>query len=181
RPMLLRDDARPQRDDDDLVPLDLTAGDHPIVLKLHQRDGGWRFSTRIVDAELSPPLGTYLALPGTTADDARALAARRSWVSPARALRPRGYRAKPPVRFLEGAPRGVPLRVQSKLVRTWKAGEPIFDIDAGEVPVDAAGVGELVVSLPALADKDLPKIEDDAWTFETTVAGRAVKPPVFPR
>jgi predicted esterase len=177
--VLTRDDARPQRDDDDLVALDLLAGDHPLLLKLHQRDGGWRFAARIVDAELTPPLGTYLALPGTTADDARALAAKMSWVSIDRGIDDAAYKPKLTVRFLEGAPRGVPLRVLVKLARAGR--EALFDVDAGEAPVDAAGVGDLVVSLPALGDKDLPKVEDADWTYEISVAGRVVKPLFFPR
>ena len=52
KPIFTRDESRPERDDDDLVSLDLTAGDHAIVLKLHQRDAGWALHVRLVDATL---------------------------------------------------------------------------------------------------------------------------------
>ena len=114
RVVLTRDDGRPVRDDDDIVPLDLAAGDHAIVLKLHQRDGAWAFRARFVDATLAPPAGAYLRLPGTNADDARTLAAKMSWVSLDRGfdgtVEPPRYRPKLTVRFPEGAPRGVPAR-----------------------------------------------------------------------
>jgi len=110
--VLSRDDGRPVREDDDVVPLDLTAGDHTIVLKLHQRDGAWAFRARIVDATLAPPAGAYLRLPGTNADDARTLVTRMSSVSLDRAfdgtVDPPRYRPKLTVRYPEGAPRGVP-------------------------------------------------------------------------
>ncbi len=172
RVVLTRDDGRPVRDDDDVLPLDLSAGDHAIVLKLHQRDGAWAFRARFVDATLAPPAGAYLRLPGTSADDARTLATKMSWVSLDRAfdgtVDPPRYRPKLTVRFPEGAPRGVPVPVSARLVRA--AGEePVFDLQAGGVPVTAAGAGELVVALPSLTPFTAP------LSLETTVAGRLVK------
>ena len=164
KPVLTRDESRPERDDDDLIPLDLTAGDHSIVLKLHQRDGAWSMRLRLVDRELAPPVGAYLALPGTTADDARELATKMSWVSLDRGLHATEYKPRLTVRFPEGAPRGVPLRVRVKLA-------PLFDVDAGEVPLDASGVAELAVALPKIAS---PAAD---MNFEIDVAGRALKVP----
>ncbi len=157
-----RDESRPLRDDDDLVPLDLAAGDHAVVLKLHQRDAAWSMHVRLVDDKLAPPPGTYLALPGTTADDARALATKMSWVSLDRGVTAAAYRPRLTVRFPEGAPRGVPLRVSAKLAGA-------FDVEAGEVPVDASGVGELQIALPRLDDGAAD------GTCEIGVAGRALK------
>ena len=170
--VLTRDDARPVREDDDVVPLDLTAGDHTIVLKLHQRDGAWAFRARFVDATLAPPAGAYLRLPGTIADDARTLATKMAWVSLDRAfdgtVDPPRYRPKLTVRYPEGAPRGVASPVASRLVRS-AAEEPVFDVQAGGVPVTSAGAGEVVVALPSLTPFTTP------LTLETTVAGRVVK------
>ncbi len=170
--VLTRDDGRPLRDDDDVVPLDLTAGDHTIVLKLHQRDGAWAFRARIVDATLAPPAGAYLRLPGTNADDARTLVTKMSSVSVDRAfdgtVDPPRYRPKLTVRYPEGAPRGVAAPVSSRLVRG-PGEEPVFDLQAGGVPVTSAGAGELVVALPSLTPFTAP------LTLETTVAGRVVK------
>lgn len=165
-----RDDARALRDDDDLVPLDLAAGDHDVLLKLHQRSGAWAFRAKIVDEAFAPPAGAWLGLPGTTADDARALAARMSWVVvdrafDARAAPPR-YRPLLTVRYPEGAPRGVPIEVGAKLGGVPAASS--FDVRAGAVHVGADGVSDLVVALP----------EIEPWsgtaTLESTVAGRVV-------
>src|SRR5262249_19225966 len=75
-----RDSSRPQRDDDDLVPIDLSAGDHTILFKLHQRDAGWAMRVRLVDRSFRPPHGVRLVLPGATLDHARTLAKSMSWV-----------------------------------------------------------------------------------------------------
>jgi poly(3-hydroxybutyrate) depolymerase len=173
-----RDDARPLRDDDDVIALDLDAGDHDVVLKLHQRDGAWAFRAKLVDASLAPSPGSYLALPGTTADDARELAARMSWLVVDRAFdgrsTPPRYRPVLTVRYPEGAPRGVPIPVAAKL-----GGVPdtmAFDVRAGSVAVTASGVSDLVVALPPI----------DPWTggngtLESTVAGRVVRSTILSR
>ncbi|MDB5219379.1 MAG: hypothetical protein JWO86_7306 [Myxococcaceae bacterium] len=171
-PVLTRDDARPVREDDDVVPLDLTAGDHGVVLKLHQRDGAWAFRARFVDATLAPPAGAYLRLPGTIAEDARTLATKMAWVAVDRAfdgtVEPPRYRPKLTVRYPEGAPRGVSAPVAARLVRNGTE-ETVFDVQAGGVPVTSAGAGEVVVALPSLTPFTAP------LTLETTVAGRVVK------
>ena len=178
RVVLTRDDARPVRDDDDVVPLDLAAGEHPVLLKLHQRDGAWAFRVRLVDATLAPPAGGYLRLPGTIVEDARTLATKMSWVSLDRSfdgtVDPPRYRPKLTVRFPEGAPRGVTAAVSTRLARG-PGEEPVFDVQAGGVPVTAAGAGELVIALPSQTPSLVP------LTFETTVAGRVVKSALPPR
>jgi len=172
-----RDESRPQRDDDDLVPVDLDAGEHRVLLKLHQRDSGWAFKVRLLDASLSAPEGSYLALPGTSADDARALAQKLSWVSVDRGLASDSdaYRPKLVVRFPGGAPRGVPLVTTARLAQSRDASLRM-DVSAGEVPLDARGVGELVVTLPVAA-----AVDDGEYTYELSVAGRTVKAPFAPR
>jgi poly(3-hydroxybutyrate) depolymerase len=175
-----RDESRPQRDDDDMVTMDLRAGDHSLLLKLHQRDAGWAFKVRLLDDHLAPPTGAYLALPGTTPDDARALAAKLSWVSVDRALGAGPYHPKLTVRFPEGAPRGVPLRTALRLVRT-RDRMSLLDLTPGEVPLDARGVGELVATLPVVGDRAEDAIDDSAWTYEVDVAGRTVKAAFLPK
>ena len=157
-----RDDGRPLRDDDDVVPLDLTAGNHKIVLRLHQRDGAWAFRARIVGDDLQPPPGAYLTLPAASPDGAKTLAAKMSWLVVDRAFDPRSspprYRPVLTVRYPEGAPIGVPIAVSARI-------EGQFDVNAGGV----AGADDLVVALPPL----------DPWsgtlTLESVVAGRSVK------
>ncbi|MEO6417782.1 MAG: prolyl oligopeptidase family serine peptidase, partial [Polyangiaceae bacterium] len=176
KPIFTRDESRPERDDDDLVPLDLTAGDHSIVLKLHQRDAGWALHVRLVDAALEPPVGAYLALPGTHLDDARVLAAKMSWVSVDRGMKPDHYGPKLTVRFPEGVPLNIPLAVRAKLVSA--KGDVYFEVNAGGI---AAEQGEMVATLPVVDQADLPRVEDQSWTYELTVAERIVKAPFYPR
>ena len=181
RPVFTRDEARPERDDDDMIPLDLAAGDHALLFKLHQRDGGWRFSARVVDETLRAPTNAWLALPGADANDARALAARASWVSLDRGIEADGYHPKLTVKFLEGAPRDVPLRVHVSLARAGRDMPRVIDVDAGEVPLDANGVGELVVALPPLVLDDAAKLEDGDYVYAIDVAGRSLQQPFFAR
>lgn len=171
--VLVRDESRPFREDDDLVALDLAAGDHPILMKLHQRDGAWSFRVRVVDRLLAPPSGAWLSLPGTTRADAEALAVKMSWVSLDRGMSADGYKPRLTVRFPEGTPLGVPLRVKARLGRP-----AVFDVDAGEVPADT---GDLVVTLPALTGADLSAIEGRNTSYSVTVAGREVTPWFYPR
>ena len=159
RVVYTRDEYRPYRDDDDVIPLDLAEGDHDVVLKLHQRDGAWLFRARITDAYLGPVSGAYVTLPGTTAEDARALASKMSWISFDRAFDPNTerYRPKLVVKFLEGIPLGVPLTVTARA-------EGLFDLAAGGVP---AG-GEISITVPPFAPPDR------ALDVDVNVAGRAL-------
>ncbi|MBV9948584.1 MAG: prolyl oligopeptidase family serine peptidase [Myxococcales bacterium] len=173
-----RDDPRPQRDDDDLVPLDLAPGDHAITLLLHQRAGAWSFRTRLLDAELEPPRDAYWLLPGTGPSEARALALRMSTVSLDRGMRADGYRPSLTVRYVEGAPERARLDVHARLTHGPGADDPLFDVDAGEVATGARGVRELSVSLPRVGGDE---VEDGDWTVHVEVAGRALDLPMHPR
>ena len=173
-----RDVARPQRDDDDIVPLDLSAGEHTLLLELHQRAGAWTFRARLLDADLQPPRGMAWVLPGTTPDDARALASRMSNVALDRGMLADGYRPQLVVHFREGAPRGVRLDVHARLVRASVAHAPLFDVAAGEVGIDDRAVHELAVTLPHV---DAGELEDGDWTVHIDVAGRALDLPLHAR
>jgi predicted esterase len=172
-----RDEGRPLRDDDDLLPLDLGEGDHTVVLVLHQRVGLWNFRARLLDAELQPPRGASWVLPGTTAEDARAIAQRMSTVSLDRGPQADGYRPSLTVRFPSGAPRGVRLDVHARLIRG-SAGDPLFDVDAGEVAIDDRAVGELSALLPRVGGDE---VEDEDCTVHVEVAGRSLDLPFHPR
>ncbi len=174
--VLGREEARPERDDDDLIPLDLTAGDHPIMLKLHQRDGAWSFHVRVVDELLAPPLGAYLSLPGATPADAQTLAAKMSWVSLDRGTRGDGYHPALTVRFPEGAPLSVPLSVKATLADA--SSNVYFDINAGEV---SARSPEMVVALPQILGADLQSVEDKSVSYAVKVAGRDLVLKFFPK
>jgi hypothetical protein len=169
-----RDVARPLRDDDDIVPVDLAAGDHDVLLRFHQRTGAWTFRAKLLAPNGAVPAGIWLELPGTTAADATALAGRMSWVVVDRTFDARSspplYRPAITVRYPEGAPRGVPLPVHARFSTPDPAGgtRTLLDLDAGGVAVTADGVTDLVVALPPI----------EPWTGTATldidIAGRAV-------
>jgi len=173
--VLERDEARPQRDDDDSVPLDLSAGDHPIVLKLHQRDGAWSFRVRFVDAHLAPPEGAWLALPGVDDARQRELATQMSRGYADLGTRGDAYVPHVHARFTEGAPIGVPLRVTASLEA---GGTTLFTIDAGEASLEGSDVD---VQLPAITGADLAIIEDKEVHVHATIAGRAITQTFHPR
>ncbi len=179
--VLARESPRPEQDDEDLIALDLAAGDHTILLALHRYGPARSLRARILDAGLQPPAGSWWLVPGTTQRDAVALAARMSSVSLDRGMGATHYQAALTVRFPGGAPRGVPLDVRARLVRspaTDAAAAPLFDVDAGDVPVDDRAARELVVRLPRVAGDE---VEDTDWTVHVEVAGRSVDFPFHPR
>lgn len=169
-----RDESRPARSDDDVIPLTLAAGDHPIVIKFHQRDGGWGFTARITTRDFLAPRGLSLVLPGTTQADAAMLAQSLGTVRLDRGVRPDGYAPKVTVQYAEGAPRGVPLAVHAK-VGTW------FDASAGEISIDERGVRDFTLTLPVLRSEDLGGDEDRDASVEITVAGNTTRFPFLGR
>jgi len=175
--VLSHDEPRPQRDDDDMVPLDLAAGDHPILLKLHQREGAWSFRVRFVDDKLAPPEDAYLALTGATEDRARLLATEmgRGYVD--LGTRADAYVMHVHVRYTEGAPIGVPLHIKAALEAPLGAA-PLFNIDAGE---PALGSPAVDVQLPAIAGADLVTLEDKDIRVRAEVGGHAITQTFHPR
>lgn len=169
-----RDESRPLRDDDDVLTLELDPGDHPVVLKLHQRDGGWGFHVRLLDDVLAPPAGAAFMLPGTGATEANSLAANLSELSIDRGLFRGGYRPTVTVRYPAGAPLGVDRPVRVRLARGGDA--PLFDAQAGAVPMTSSHPDDWVVTLPELGPRDLV---DAQYTLITDVAGRTVKAPLL--
>ncbi|HEX7663897.1 MAG TPA: PA14 domain-containing protein, partial [Polyangiaceae bacterium] len=172
--VLTRDEARPYRSDDDVVPVELTAGEHRVVLKLHQRDGAWSFRFRIVDESLASPSGAFLELPGTHPADATALARKMSSVSIDRGLRDDRYAPELTVKFPEGAPLDVPLHVRAKLTAS---STTLFDQSVGDVP---AHTGALTATLPEVSGDSLTTLERGAAKLTVDVAGRIVSPAFYP-
>jgi hypothetical protein len=139
--------------------------------------GAWSFRARLLDAELQPPRGAAWVLPGTTPENARDVASRMPSVTLDRGPKGDGYRPALSVRFPQGAPRGVRLDVHARLLRG-AASEPVFDVDAGDVPMDDRGVRELAVTLPHVAGEE---VEDTDCTVHVEVAGRSFDLPFHPR
>ncbi len=150
---------------------------------MHYTVTDWRGSlrARVLDAKLQPPAGSWWLLPGTSERDTLSLAARMSSISLDRGMGATHYQPALTVRFPAGAPRGVPLDVRARLVRspaTDAAAAPLFEVDAGDVPVDDRAAHELLVRLPRVAGDE---VEDGDWTVHVEVAGRSVDFPFHPR
>ncbi len=175
--VLLREEARPQRDDDDAVVLDLAAGDHPILFKLHQRDGAWSFRVRFVDSRLAPPDGAWVELPGASAADGVELASRMSHGYVDLGTRGDGYVMHAHARFTEGAPMGAPLHVKAS---AFVAGSdaPLFSVDAGEVTL---GSRDFDVQLPAIAGDELAAFEDKPVRVRVEIGPHTFEKTLHPR
>ncbi len=177
------DRARPRRDDDDLIPVDLAAGDHSVVLVLRslaRAAPAWGMRVRLLDAQLAAPHGGFWRLEGTTGDDARALCGGMSLVALDRAVDADGYRPVLTVRFRGGAPMGTPFALRARLQRAASGAnlDPLFDVDADAVGFDATGAHERVV---ALGEVPAGAVEDDDWTFHVEVGERHIDLPLHPR
>jgi predicted esterase len=177
-----RDDARPFRDADDVVATQLSAGDHRVLLKLHQRSGAWSFRFRVVGRDLRPVPGTYLRLPGTAETDAGDLMGKMSWVSLDRGAGPGGYRPKLTVRYPEGAPMGRANRVRVRLARKDGEGRARFDDTVGQAPVWQNNLPtDLLVNLPELVDATAEGLDDRDYLYGIDVGGRHLDLGFFPR
>ena len=168
-----RDASRPQRDDDDLIPLDLDAGDHTVLFKLRQRDGGWSIRVRLVDRTFAPPYGVRLLLPGAGPDVGRALAKAMSWVRVMRDPTATGYAIGTLIRYPEGAPLRPMIEARGSVVDVLDA-RPL-----GALPITPRSVGELRASIG-----DLPAVIEDtnkSLSVRVDVAGRSVEGALAPR
>lgn len=172
-----RDASRPQRDDDDLVPLDLDAGDHVVLFKLHQRDAGWSIRVRLVDRSFRPPQGVRLLLPGATHDSALALVRAMSWVRLSRVPKADGWSIETLVKYPEGAPLNVPLAVSGAVLDGDKELSAMHAL--GSVPIGPRAVSELAATIATLG----ADVEEPARTLSmrVDVGGRVVDGAIAPR
>lgn len=169
-----RDASRPQRDDDDLVPLDLEAGDHVVLFKLRQRDAGWAIRVRLVDETFRPPHGVRLLLPSAPAEVATSLARSMSWVRLLREPTKTGYAVGTLVRYPEGAPLGVPLSASADVVQgTTTLVEPH---PLGLVSIGPRAVGELAAPIGVVEDPSETRVD-----VHVDIAGRTVEGQLAPR
>ncbi len=163
-----RDEARPPREDDDAVPLVLEPGDHPLLLKLHQRDGAWQLRARLVGPDFRAPGGVSIVLPGA-APELERREGEFARVSLARDLDPTASElaATLVVRFPEGLREGQSRAARAKLIRGTSV---LFDVRAGEV----ARSGASRITLPRIP---LEELGDDA-ILEAHVGSRQERFPV---
>lgn len=167
-----RDGSHPPREDAVVIPLELEAGAHRVVVGLHQVSGGWALRARLVDAALARPDGARVSLAGVPRREGPEIARAMSRVSVDLAATSTregvSYAPRLLVRFGGGAPVDTPLAVRARL-----AGDDAFDLAAGSVPTDGPEACELRVLLP----RTRPRAADAA--IEVDVAGRRVTLP-FP-
>src|SRR5262249_46115101 len=128
---------RPERDDEDVTRLELSAGDHPILIKLHHRDADWAFRVRLLDSTFPPPRGAFLRLPGTGDAEVRSLAQRMTDIDVDRGLSPGGFVPTVNVGFYEGLPRGTDRSVHvAATAKVSGRAKRLYAFDGGEVPLD---------------------------------------------
>lgn len=176
--LFAREETRVFREDEHLVPLTLSPGDHPIVVKVRHSLGPLRLGLRLVDETLAPPRGASLLLPGATEKQAHDLANRLAAIELERGLTSRGYEPKLIVRYPQGAPRGrLPVRVVAKQQGSAKA---LWEVEANDVPTSAEGTRELIVQFPRL-DLDAIEPSEKAIVFAITVAGTTTERTLLPR
>ena len=164
------DGSRPERDDEDVVRLDLPAGDHGILIKLHHRDAWWAVRVRVVDAAFAAPRGVF-RLTGTGDAEFRSLAQRMTDIGIDRGLCERGFRPTVGVSFPEGMLRGVDrtVRVSASAHGSGKI-KRLFAFEAGEVPLGETGPSELKVHLPTIGQDE---ISDDLNGGELVISVEA--------
>lgn len=134
------DDARAGGEDEHLVRVKLAAGDHPLVLKLHQRRGAWSLRLKILGDDLARARGVTWVVPGADAEKTRDALAD---VQVERRLGARGMTPVVVVRFRGGAVVGTAPRASAKVEQ---GGAEIAAFDLGEV----RGPFDFSATLPAL-------------------------------
>lgn len=169
-----RDVPRPLRDDDDAVPLSLAAGDHTLLLRLHQREGAWAVRVRIVDERFLAPPGVRALLRGVPESAGLELVKAMSWVKVERPPTATGYHFSTLVQFPEGHPSlgaipisGSVLDAQGKLL----LGPVTARFEGKPLPLSLGDLGAVVDEGDAPPD----------LTVRVEVGGRVVDRPLHPR
>src|SRR5258706_988026 len=171
--------ARPERDDEDVTRLELPAGDHAILIKLHHRDVYWAVRIRLVDATFAAPRGATLRLPGTGDAEVRSLAQRMTDIDVDRGLSLGGFRPSVGVSFPEGLPKGVDRFVRvAATAKTAGRARRLFAFDGGEVPLET-GPSLLRMHLPFVAEDEIKdELDGSELVVSVEVAGRKLDAPL---
>jgi predicted esterase len=201
RPAFASDRAKPHRDDEDLVPIDVAEGEHTVLVAISRRATRWTFHARWLDAHLGATSDTW-RLPGLADEDARTLGGVLSTVAYDRGTDPEGTDVYAPhltVRFRAGAPEGTALRLRARLVRTLPGASntPSLATDANGTDV-VTGPGEdarldMRTELAPLRAGETPErtialgtlvpasVEDSDFTLHLDVSGRRLDLLFHPR
>ena len=137
----------------DVLPLDLEAGRHPLLIRLHHTGEHWAFTARVLErATLLPPRGLSLVLAGTSDADAERLAGTLLTTSLETGGGSSGYRPKINLEYRRGAPRGIPL--DATVTLSGLPGGP-RTARLGRVPVTERGVHAASAELHSIAPDTL--------------------------
>lgn len=171
---------RQRRDDEDLIPFDLGAGDHAIVFALHRYARAWGLHARLLDPELAPPPPGSWQLPGTRVEDARGLVAVMARLSLDRGMAATAYHPVLHVLFPDGFPSGVPVSAHAELVRPTvdQVTDPLFAVTLSDVRFKLPGPLDSVQPLPEVS---ADAVEDGDWTVRVDAGGHKVDFPFHPR
>ncbi len=162
RVLLDKDLWRPALHDDDAVEFDLSPGDHPLLIRLRQRSGEWKFSARLLDAsDQGPPRTVQLVLPGVASDqvDLSAIAEIDVGISTF------ADRYLPFVRVDAAGGLPVDVRLPVTVSAVANPNTPnetrLFDVALGDVPTSPQRAHVLQASLPAIPASRLLRGEEE--------------------
>lgn len=150
--ILARDDARATYPEDDLLPLELAPGDHPLLFKLHQRGGAWTLRLRVTDEALGAARGVSWVLPGEiersqVEKDLLSIQLERRPV-------PSGLEPRLKVQLSGGWPRSAERNIQVSAQIAGAA--PLYTVRAGSFPLEEQGPAQpMTVRLPKLEATEL--------------------------
>jgi predicted esterase len=176
RVVLNKDLVRPPLHADDAVELDLSAGDHPLLIRLRQRSGDWRFGARLLDAsDLAPPRDVQLVLPG--ADVAKVNVADLVKVELEMSSFADRYEPLLRVSAEGGLPAGLSLPI-SVTASVQREGSEVrlFRAALGDLPAGTRRVHDLEARLPAVAASALEQGDEEAPVeYRVKVGGHETK------
>lgn len=180
RRIFVRDEARPRRDFDDIVPFEVAPGDHSLVLKLHRRGPGWAVRPRLVDDTLSYPTGLLALLPGAPPSAAQELMGHLASVQLVREVNALGYALSARLSFGNGAPLFPRFEVKGRVLggdgKTELASPP-----AVPVPVSAQGAEPLTVLLAQLTPEKASDAQVSKLSLEVDLGGRTTQGVFYPK
>ncbi len=174
RVVLNKDLVRPALHADDAVEFDLSVGDHPVLIRLRQRSGDWRFGARLLDAsDLGPPREVQLVLPGAemekvnVADLVKVELGMSSFAD--------RYEPLLSVRAEGGLPLGLSLPI-SVTASTQGSEALLFRAALGDLSAGPRRVHDLEARLPSVTASLLEQGDEEAPVeYRVTVAGHETK------
>ena len=182
--VLNKDLVRPPLHDDDAVEFDLSPGDHPILIRLRQRTGEWKFSARLLDSSnLRPSNTVQFVLPGAELHHVDTQKLAETTVT--FAVFANRYEPTLRVTATGGIPIGIELPITARAVANQGSANEIrlFEVALGNLPIGTACTHDLQAKLPTIDAAQLlhgaPQGIDasEAFVVQTTIANHEVSVP----